>query len=124
MLFTPFMILGAVFGLEELMKIADLRRTGKTKVIVEIWSRIVLSICLLLSVLLCAILSYQEDTQTKIAYKQYSVNQFYQTGGATVTVNKQNSIEQTFKAQFAFNRILIGIQKKKEWKWNLQIFNF
>ncbi len=112
LLFTPYMFLGAVFGLNEMIKILARIRNEQPKLKKgKKWSpQIFFPISLIIIVIVCALLNYQEYAKNRMDYKQYSVNQFYNTGGASVPVNKNSMIEQTFNPQYAFNHILLGVK--------------
>ncbi|RYL92532.1 hypothetical protein EWI07_09390 [Sporolactobacillus sp. THM7-4] len=107
LLFTPFMLIGAVYGLEELHHLLD------RKILIASdhkWSpvtigRLVLAGYLLTSLVICAVLNQNNLTQAKAKYQDYAVNQVQHRGTRYGRVDARHNVEQTFITDKPFNRV-------------------
>ncbi|MCO7174947.1 glycosyltransferase family 39 protein [Sporolactobacillus kofuensis] len=114
MLYTPFILLGSIFGFRELVHLLSMENAEKTRVQrVGKGLRLVLTGSLLAAVFLCAQAGFTAYTQAKSPQRSYIVDQHYKVGKKGVLVDNRHAIAQTFRATGAYNRVDIGIRTVK-----------
>lgn len=109
LLFTPFMIMGAVYGLEELNRLFDRSaRPVFAGLSFPALSRLLLAAGLLAAVLACAFINFKPLTQNNEVRKAYDVNQIQVRGKTYAVVDAHHNVEQTFQADKPFTRVSVG----------------
>ncbi|MCQ2011575.1 MAG: glycosyltransferase family 39 protein [Sporolactobacillus sp.] len=114
LLFTPYILLGAVYGFNELMYLlrSGARQTDREKRIGKGF-RIMLAGGLLAAVYLCASAGSYAYTQAQSPQRSYIVDQRYSPGKKGIAVDAHHSVAQTFFASDQYNRISFGIRDVK-----------
>ncbi|MDN3954951.1 glycosyltransferase family 39 protein [Sporolactobacillus laevolacticus] len=111
MLFTPFILLGSVYGFKELVHALNMKKRDDPQgVQIGKRFRLVLAGSLLAAVFLCAYAGFFDYTQAKSPQQSYTVDQRYSVGKKGITVDAGHSITQTFLAYDQYNRVSIGIR--------------
>jgi hypothetical protein len=114
LLFTPFILLGSMFGFQELTQALSVKRQKKSRAALHgKILRLILTGSLLAAVILCAYMGFYAYTQTKSPQRTYIVDQRYSVGNKGVAVDAHHSIVQTFRATERYNRISFGIRRVK-----------
>lgn len=123
LLFTPFMLIGTVFGFAELMTAARSRQavrllqTGSGRT-----AKLLLPVGLLIGVVVCAFLNAPAYTRDQVAQKSYSVDQGYATGLQRAWVDAGHQIGQTFRADQPFSHVSLNVLgKKRQGTYNFSI---
>ncbi|WP_167815129.1 glycosyltransferase family 39 protein [Sporolactobacillus shoreae] len=114
LLFTPFMLIGAVIGFSELMTLIN--RPGRIHSESKAKSRapvLIISGVLMTSVVICAWINVSGYTQKLIGQKQYIVDQETATGKQTAFVDAHHAVYQTFRVTHPFTDVLINILNRK-----------
>ncbi|RYL95247.1 hypothetical protein EWI07_01700 [Sporolactobacillus sp. THM7-4] len=108
LLFTPLALIGSIFGLEELMYLADRSVEAARRRHLLIPLRLILAVCLFFSLAAVYYNSFDRLTQTRGMENRYIVDQTIKTGQTYAVVDRNHQVEQTFQADRPFNHIRIG----------------
>ncbi|MFD2696353.1 glycosyltransferase family 39 protein, partial [Sporolactobacillus shoreicorticis] len=111
LLFTPLVLLGAVFGFRELaywlghikLEKVQAKLTGKRV-------RMALAGATLAAVLLCAWAGFHAYAQAQSPQRHYLIDQRYSVGKKGMTVDAHHCITQTFDASRPFNRVSFHVR--------------
>lgn len=125
LLFTPFMILGAVFGFNEFwhaihgLKAGRFRKVMKGKM--PVW---ILSSFLMVCVIACAWMNVQKYARDLTVQNQYIVDQKKTDGIQSAFVDAHHAIRQTFRASSPFTHVSLSVYSKKgQGVYNFSIAN-
>ncbi|SFG57056.1 glycosyltransferase family 39 protein [Sporolactobacillus nakayamae] len=114
LLFTPFILLGSMFGFEELTQALTVKKEKKLRFALQGKTlRLILTGSLLAAVILCAYMGFYAYTQIKSPQRTYIVDQRYSVGNKGAAVDAHHPIVQTFHATERYNRISFGIRRVK-----------
>ncbi|GER65911.1 hypothetical protein BpJC7_10640 [Weizmannia acidilactici] len=107
LLFTPYMIFGSVYGLQELHHFLEAKKLlpEPHRWKLQTAGQLAVAFCLLMMLLACAGLNAKTLTETKGKYQDYVVNQLVQKGKHFALVDAHHNAAQTFTADKPFDRI-------------------
>jgi 4-amino-4-deoxy-L-arabinose transferase and related glycosyltransferases of PMT family len=125
LLFTPFMLLGAVYGFNELIRIINNRDQFRSvKKMNSKLPELAISGCLLTAVVTCAWINFPGYTQNKTVQKQYIVDQEMKSGVQSAFIDAHHTVHQTFKATIPFTHLSIGtLDRRGNGTYNLSIMD-
>ncbi|WP_332237173.1 glycosyltransferase family 39 protein [Sporolactobacillus sp. KGMB 08714] len=114
LLFTPFMLLGAVFGFDELLfRIQKMANSRAGKISKGRLIELSLSGVLLAGVIVCAWINLPGYTQNRTVQKQYIVDQEATAGLQSAFVDTHHTIRQTFRATGPFTHVSMNIRDRQ-----------
>lgn len=110
LLFTPFMLIGAVFGLHELTCLTERREAVRLRYGADMdRARLVLFSSLMLLVIAGALSGARVFTETKIPQRAYVVDQSCAAGGRGAQVDAHHNISQTFRDAAPYDHIAFHV---------------
>nr|WP_283163277.1 glycosyltransferase family 39 protein [Sporolactobacillus mangiferae] len=114
LLFTPFILLGALFGFKELeLRISTCSIWNKHGALSRQRLQAAVVITLLTAVSLGGLAGMYAVTEAHSPQRYYIVDQRYKVGKGGIQVDARHSVAQTFQATGPFNRISFGVLKNR-----------
>ncbi len=125
LLFTSFMLLGAIFGFDELMHmIHGMEQFQPRQKMKSRLPELAMSGILLVGVVACAWINLPSYTQNKIAQKQYIVDQEMVAGVQDAFIDIHHTVRQTFEATGPFTHLSVGtLNRRGSGIYNFSIMN-
>ncbi|MFX3617666.1 MAG: glycosyltransferase family 39 protein [Sporolactobacillus sp.] len=112
LLFSPFILIGAIFGFSEFMQLLDGRTGVKTSPATARNGQLILASLLLLAVILISVQGHQSLAGNRSAQRSYVVDQVGAAGKSSAKIDQSRPLTQTFLATHPFTHLAIKPVKK------------
>ncbi|MFT8317680.1 MAG: glycosyltransferase family 39 protein [Sporolactobacillus sp.] len=112
LLFSPFILIGAIFGFSEFMQLLDGRERVKISPATARNGRLILASLLLLAGILISVQGHQSLAGNRSAQRSYVVDQVGAAGKSGARIDQTRPLTQTFLATHPFTHLAVKPVKK------------